>query len=314
MQGFHGRRPRKGLPATLHCPAPFLVPTQETARHIMTVGIGVACHGGSCVVLAADGKGSFKGEPSLSHERLGKQHALPLGLYSNLAGTVKICNSFVNRLASALEGHPQNDPIRLDELLEIVESARYAELKARLNIEMKKHLQMTIKQWQDLPSASPRYRRGRRLNSRYWLPVEFLIGGIIRGSGCLVYFTPDEDAANEESLVCIGTGGNAAYRWLMKRNQEVHMSLPRTLLHVAEAMREARLKNRKTVGEPADYVVITATQTRRMPAKDPTLQQMLASYAGRDTKEIDSSDELHRAVQSAMYLPKAAAFKTKKER
>jgi 20S proteasome alpha/beta subunit len=207
----------------------------------------------------------------------------------------------VNRLASALEGHPQNDPIRLDNLLEIVESARFAEHKARLNGQMKKHLKMTLKQWQALPSSSPQYRRGKRLNNRYWLPVEFLVGGIIRGIGCFVYFIPDEDEASEESLICIGTGGPTAYDWLMKRSQEVHMSLPRTLVHVAEAMREARLKNPKTVGEPADYLVITAEQTRRMPAKHPALQQMLSQYAAGDTEEIDRNDEIQQIIQSAMY-------------
>ena len=68
-------------------------------------------------------------------------------------------------------------------------------------------------------------------------------------------------------------------------------------------MREAKLDQPKTVGDPADYVVITERQIRRMPAKDPTLQQMLAKYVEADTEEIDSSDEIWRAIQGAMYLP-----------
>jgi hypothetical protein len=77
-------------------------------------------------------------------------------------------------------------------------------------------------------------------------------------------------------------------------------------------MREARLENPETVGEPADYVIITERQTRRMPAKDPTLQRMLEKYADADTEEIDSDDETFNAIQAAMYLP--GIFKNEYER
>jgi hypothetical protein len=55
----------------------------------------------------------------------------------------------------------------------------------------------------------------------------------------------------------------------MKRSQHVHMTIPRTILHVAEAMREARVTNPETVGEHSDYVVITAKRIRRLPKTRP---------------------------------------------
>jgi hypothetical protein len=265
----------------------------------MTVGIGLACHGGSCVVMAADGKGSFENDPSLSHERLGKQHLLPFGLYSNIAGTVKVCESFVNRLATALDAYPQKAAIRLDDLVRLVEDARFTESCSYIDAEMKENLKITLEQWRQSTSANLQYRRGNRI-VRSGLPMEFIVGGIIRDSGCVVYFNVGE-TAHEGSLACIGIGGGAAYRWLIKRSQHVHMTIARTLLHVAEAMREARLAHPESVGDPANYVVITAKQTRRMPATDPTLQQMLVKYAGADTEEIDHSAEIQQAVQSAMY-------------
>jgi hypothetical protein len=36
--------------------------------------------------------------------------------------------------------------------------------------------------------------------------------------------------AREDSLACNRYWGDAAYRWLMKRSQPVHMTIPRTIL------------------------------------------------------------------------------------
>jgi hypothetical protein len=251
--------------------------------------------------MAADGKGSFENEPSLSHERIGKQYSLPFGLYGNIAGVVTLCNSVMNRIFTGLEAHRGSSTLRLDTLRDAVEDARYAEFLHYVDGKMRRHLGMTVEQWQQLPSASLHYRRGQRLLNRSPLPVEGLIGGIV-GSGCVIHFGLG-DTACADPLACIGIGADAAYRWLVKRSQEVYMSIPRTILHIAEAMREAKLDQPKTVGDPADYVVITERQIRRMPAKDPTLQQMLAKYVEADTEEIDSSDEIWRAIQGAMYLP-----------
>jgi hypothetical protein len=159
---------------------------------------------------------------------------------------------------------------------------------------------MTLEEWQQLPSRSPKYRRGQRLMARYRFPVELLIGGFTLGSGFVMHFL-GQDAAGISDLACIGSGGSAAYAQLMRRSQHAHMSLGRTLLHVAEAMREARIDQPDSVGEPADYVVITENQVRRMPAKDQNLQRMLQSYAGADTGEIDSDTALFNSLYAALY-------------
>jgi hypothetical protein len=217
----------------------------------------------------------------------------------------------MNRVISGLEVHSGDVELGLDYLLNIVESARFAEFLRGVDAEMKQHLAMTIQEWKSLSTAALQYRRGQRLLSRYWLPVEFLIGGVVRGSGCVVSFGHDGKPYADQ-LACIGTGGSAAYRQLMRRSQHVYMSIPRTLLHIAEAMREAELDQPATVGPPSDYVVLTKKQTRRMPANDPTLQRMLEKYADLDTEEIDGDDIAFNAIQAAMYLP--GIFKEEYER
>lgn len=292
-----------GLPAILLGPRHMPSPKSVRKRHVMTVGIGVSCQKGTCVVMAADGKGSFPNGEFPSHERIGKQHDLPFRLCGNFAGSVEICNAIMNRIASALEAHPRNVPIQLDYVLNVVESARFSEFKRLVDGEMKKRLAVTLEEWQQMPEPTLLYRRGNKLLTRSVLPVELLVGGMIYGSATVVHFGY-MDIARVDNLACIGTGGDAAFGQLMKRSQEAHMSLPRTILHVAEAMQAARLENPDTVGAPTDFVVITERQTRRMPAKSPVLAKMLEKYANADnTEEIDSSNEIWNVVQAAMYIP-----------
>lgn len=271
----------------------------------MTVGIGVCCQGGQCVIMTADGKGSFA-DPSLpSHERLGKQYDLPFGLYANIAGDARQCNGVINRMGTAIDSLRLDASPRLDVIQEAIEASRFAESRELADGQLKKLLKITLKEWQEKPSASSVYRRGKRIISGTGLSVELLVGGIIRGSGVVIQFS-GEEMTSADPIGCIGTGGDAAFVKLMERSQNVHMSLPRTLLHVAEAMREARLKNPKTVGDAADYVVITEKQIRRMPSSHAVLQVMLGKYADKDSAEIDRNEELWQAIQSAMYGNRAA--------
>src|ERR1017187_3079790 len=129
-------RASRGLPAILRGPVPLPKPKRRRVRHLMTVGIGVACQRGACVVMAADGKGSFADGQFTPHERIGKQIELPFGLCGNIAGTVSICHAFMSRLYTALERHTPNTPLSLEYLLRHVEAARYAEFQRFLDGEM----------------------------------------------------------------------------------------------------------------------------------------------------------------------------------
>jgi hypothetical protein len=270
----------------------------------MTVGIGVCCQGGQCVVMAADVKGSFD-SPGLipSHEKLCKQHALPFNMCGNIAGTVEVANAVMNRVATALEYHPSHVPLNLDHVIGAVENARFAELKRIADAKMKEQLGISLADWQGAHKASLLYRRGDRIMRRSVLPVELLVSGVILGNAAVVHFSCG-DYARVDDLACIGSGGQTAFAHLMRRGQHAHMSLPRAILHIAEAMREARMEEPATVGPPGDFVVLTAKQTRRMPAKGHVVSRLLQEYEHRDdTEEIDSRDDLFNAVQGAMYLP-----------
>ncbi len=293
----------RGLPAILFGPRHMPSRKPIRKRHAMTVGIGVSCQKGTCVIMAADGKGSFENESYTAHERIGKQHYLSHGLCGNIAGTVEVCNAVMNRVSTALEAHPHNIPMMLDYVLKVVEAARFSEFKRVVDGELKHRLGITLEEWQEAEETRLLYRRGNKIMLRSFLNVEFLVGGIIYGSGAIVHFSPT-DVARVDQLACIGTGGDSAFEQLMKRSQDAHMSLPRTILHIAEAMEAARLANPKTVGRASDFVVITQKQIRRMPAKSPVLAKMLEKYANAESTEgIDGSDQIWGLVQGAMYVP-----------
>jgi hypothetical protein len=230
-------------------------------------------------------------------------HYFPFGLCSSFAGNVEVCNAVVSRLGTALEAHPPNLPMRLDYLMNALEGAGFAEWQRIVDAEMKRHLVMSLQEWQQMSEASLLYRRGQRLVNRTALPVEMIIGGIVLGSATIVH-VPYMDIPRADWLACVGTGGDAAYTKLTQRSQHAHMTIPRTMLHVLEALNAAREAEPNTVGAPSDFIVITARQTRRMPANSPVLQRMLDTYGGTDNTEgIDSSTEIWNEVQAAMYTP-----------
>lgn len=161
---------------------------------------------------------------------------------------------------------------------------------------------MSLEEWKALNSGTLQYRRGQKLIRRFFLPVEYLIGGFVRGNGVILK-SNYKASSSATWLGCIGTGGDAAYRRLMLRSQDLHMSLPRALIHLAEAMRDAQEANPTTVGRPSDYVVITPKQVRRMPANDSVLPDLMLQYDGRDTEEVDSDERIFNSVMAALYLP-----------
>jgi hypothetical protein len=76
---------------------------------------------------------------------------------------VAVCTSFVNRLGSTLDAHPQSTELRLDDLLKMVEDARWAEYQSGLDwANEREQLGITLEQWRQSASANLEYRRGQK--------------------------------------------------------------------------------------------------------------------------------------------------------
>ena len=72
-------------------------------------------------------------------------------------------------------------------------------------------------------------------------------------------------AETETNFSVIGCGGQAAQEHVNSRGQHPWIGLSRTLVHISEAMSEASTDYRDSVGEPADYVIISTKGYYRIP-------------------------------------------------
>ena len=82
------------------------------------------------------------------------------------------------------------------------------------------------------------------------------------------------------SQVTIGNGGEAALAQLDRRAQNPHYAFQRTILHVAEALREAKLE--PTVGHASDYVILQRNAIRRFKACAPFVADLIEKYKNRN--------------------------------
>jgi hypothetical protein len=121
--------------------------------------------------------------------------------------------------------------------------------------------------------------------------VGFVDNGAVfmRGSG----FEPMEIAASPEFFL-IGSGSSVALEVLDERKQRISMTLARTLLHVHEALKSAKIRSR-SVGPPSWYVVIMSKAKHppagamlRFPANPQLLSEWSRAYKKRnDTSSLD---------------------------
>ena len=78
---------------------------------------------------------------------------------------------------------------------------------------------------------------------------------------------------------------------LNKRSQSLEFGLPRTLLHVSEAMDEARKLQDKSVGTPQGFTIVFRDgRMARLRPDAPFLKDWKKVYKGRDTGSLDYSD------------------------
>lgn len=268
----------------------------------MTIGIGAIGGSGNTVVMATDTKGSYL-DSRFSDFLIGKQydffpHHL---LVANIAGTVPVCKSVVSSLVSEMDKLAGESVIFHDHIRKAVQEAQIHDILFRLDYELVNRLAMSRAEFQALDKISLQFRRAQRVIRKYQLPMQLTVGGFVTGGSLVMLEAQCNEVPEMLEWSAIGTGGDHAAESLGKRDQGATTSFQRTIVHVAEAMEAARAD--KYVGEPGDYVVITQRTYRRFPARDPYLMQLLAKYAGRDTNELDDSDDCGDKLRNALYFP-----------
>jgi hypothetical protein len=122
--------------------------------------------------------------------------------------------------------------------------------------------------------------------------VELIVAGFV-GDQTMFFRAVQKNRLEEESspgVYAIGSGQRRAIRAFNKRGQNYAMSLPRTLLHVHEAMIAARRD--KHVGKATGYIVMRkrVPQILFLPTNSPALENWRKAYEHRPfTTSLDDS-------------------------
>lgn len=298
----------RGLPAILDSPGRFGRPASGRQRsrlpggERMTIGIGVICHNAQCIIMAADRRGSYANPRLGSHEDIGKQFDLPFGCCANIAGTVSACNGVVSALYAHMEAI--EEPVWADKVRTAVREAQMAELSEMYDMALLNNLGMRLSEWRAAWPADSRIRRAGGAVFRITpFEVELIVGGFVGGGPLLITAMGKEPTEVSQNLAVVGSGWEEALDVLNKRKQSPFTSVMSSVVHICEAMEAA--KAQPTVGEQANYVVLTPKQVRRLPV--PYARSLAARWAGRDTMDLDldSGPESRREFDellSALYV------------
>ncbi|HVS89652.1 MAG TPA: hypothetical protein VHF01_15705 [Candidatus Acidoferrum sp.] len=276
----------------------------------MTIGIGLACESGNCVILAADTKGTYKSGHLHANEEVGKQFQLPAGFFACVAGRLVHCESLIAYLTTLLEDAKiDSSSVVHDHIRDAMRQAQANTVRDLYDNAMLKASGMRFDEWKELMVKDQgMYKRGFEIFDKTEMVVELLVGGFSQGNFVLLRMVDKGLIEIVPSFDTIGSGADLALNKLNDRAQNLHMSFPRSVLHVAEAMQEAKLD--PGVGDAADWVVMEKTgKIWRVPAKDQVISELLNDYAGKVSDSLDSDAAIRKRIAEAMYQAPLMPFK-----
>lgn len=279
----------------------------------MTGGIGVMCNHGDTIIVAADMRATYTGMSVDPHDLTGKLYDFaPFNLVAAIAGSTSSTHAIISELSDWLRGYVGEKLKNPDGLMVMehirnaLEKSRKKELRRLQSCEMEVQLGCGLKEWLSgkLPTGEPfneyAHKWGlqvlRNVRDHFRNKVGIIVGGFLetgpvffRGLGFEL-----EDAASPAVYVIGGKGAIDAMKVLIKRGQNVEMGLARSLFHIYEAMKAAKID--VGVGEPAAYTVMrpyTVDRPQgmlRFHPDHPMLRQWSKTYRNRSTEPLESRE------------------------
>lgn len=285
----------------------------------MTIGIACICGRGECVVMASDMRATYGTTPVGPHDACGK--VFRLGSFNTMvcvAGRMSSCHAVISQLIVNTRKYCKGSRVFRDSFIRAIDDARTKELRKVYDWSIRAYLGISLEEWARgrVPSGKLDdlvLRAGVNRLRDTPFRVELIVAGFAR-SQTLFFRAAQKQAVEEESspaVYAIGTGQVAAMRVLNRRGQRVAMGLPRTLLHVHEAMIAARRSQPRIVGKPLVYIVMLRREPRTLyiDAASPILESWRKAYRGRrTTASLDDSRVASKDIyQQLQYLrPKKA--------
>jgi hypothetical protein len=269
----------------------------------MTLGIGVLCDHGDTIVMGSERRATYGASSVLvgPNDECGKQFYMkPHRIIVSVAGRMSVCHAVYSQLSHLAKNlrDPSNIPAEM--MMTLVDEARFRALRRLYDWEIKREMGVTLHQWAS--GKLPRRQKMDELVVKFGLkilestsfPCQLILAGFQEPNTFFMRACEKEMLQEETSpgVYAIGGGQTRAVRHLNKRGQNVHMGLPRTLLHVYEAL---YLSQSEYVGPPPEsLVVIFKRDTRIALYLTALLEEWRKAYEARETTA--SLDDSHIAA------------------
>ncbi len=263
----------------------------------VTIGIACICERGDCFVLGSDMRATYGTTPHGSNyervgpnDQCGKVFYLVPRLIGCVAGRLTECHTVISHTNTYLRKFSKARKLRRDLVPAAVDAARIREMRRIYNWTLEKNWGISLDQFVrgKVPGGKLDQlliRACHHLLKDAPLRVHLLIIGFVNGHGVFLRAVQKEALQEESSpgVHVIGAGSPHAMRVLNRRGQNHGMSLPRTLLHVHEAMYAARKE--KTVGPAFGYLIIRKRVPKILflPSTSATLEGWRKAHANRPT-------------------------------
>ncbi len=268
----------------------------------MTIGIGVAAEAGRWIILGSDMRASW---PNVSpNDAAGKQWDFPAPFDCSVcvAGRLSVAQMLVSELSARLEKLTSEPEIFPEHVENAINDSRYKVFAQHVDWTLRTSYCITLKQWVTgkLPGVkmSPLIRKaGEAIINATPLPVEIIMGGFVHGK-LLFYKASDKrhlEMCTTPPTFVIGAGARLAMEHLNKRGHDADCSLPRAILHVAEALEAAEKEPGKTVGKAHRVTVIHQQDGMgQFPLDGHLIKGWKEAYAGRPSTQSLQNNQTAR--------------------
>jgi hypothetical protein len=266
----------------------------------VTIGIGTLCNGGNLAVIGSDMRTTFPRSAVRPHDDTGKtwDFDIPFPLMAAVAGRLGDCVTVVSELNRLLREFSGKGDVWTEHVEDAIRNARLKGWARVVDWAIRMNYGMTLRQWQTGKVPGGKIDKFihdsvRNLINAQPFNVELLVAGYTSQGNILFYKGSCKrmiEPGIAPGVLVIGSGGQLAMDHLNRRGQSIENLLPCTLLHMYEAMREAKKVSDKSVGEPQAFTIVSRKDIWRIRAKAPLFREWAEAYKNRaSTASLDAS-------------------------
>jgi hypothetical protein len=234
----------------------------------------------------------------------------PFPVVACIAGTLGLCQPVVDELNNKLRKFREGQPVHCEHIENAILEARSRTFRRYADFSLRMSYGLTLREWQrgKVPGGHMNqfiHDAVRSFLDGLSFEVALIVAGFLPDGNLLFYKASGKrhvEASTTPGVYVIGSGGGLAMDHLNKRQQCIDYGLPRTLLHVSEALDEARKVTDGSVGPPQAFTIVGCDgQTSKIDADAHLLRDWKKAYKNRaNTASLDDSEIAHGQVNSLL--------------